>query len=155
GFHARQDTPLPPSMRPAMFANISTSVAGPRMENRRTFLVTLGAAALGVSSRRALGQLSIPMESGEAPNKLARVGMELYTVRSKMATDTAGTLAAIAKIGYREVEFAGYFNHPAADIRDMLKGNGLTAPSAHVSIEAIETSGAQTFADAKTIGHEF
>ena len=36
----------------------------------------------------------------------------------------------------------------------MLKANGLTAPSAHVGIEAIETSGTQTFADAKVIGHE-
>jgi len=81
--------------------------------------------------------------------------MELYTVRSKVAADMAGTLAALAKIGYKEVEFAGYYNHPAAEIRDILKANGLTAPSAHVGIEAIETHGGQTFADAKVIGHEF
>jgi len=37
----------------------------------------------------------------------------------------------------------------------MLKANGLTAPSAHVGIEAIETGGTQTFTDAKVIGHEF
>ena len=80
------------------------------------------------------------------PSKLARVGMELYTVRSKVAADMAGTLAALAKIGYKEVEFAGYYNHAATEIRDMLKANGLTAPSAHVGIEAIETSGTQTFA---------
>jgi sugar phosphate isomerase/epimerase len=124
------------------------------MENRRSFLAALGVAALGVSARRALGQLGVP-EVGESPNKLARVGMELYTVRSKMATDTAGTLEALAKIGYKEVEFAGYFNHPATEIRDMLKANGLTAPSVHVAIEAIETGAAQTFSDASTIGHGF
>ncbi len=137
-----------------MFADVSTSVANPDMENRRSFLAMLGVAALGAWARRALGQLTVPLV-GETPSKLARVGMELYTVRSKMATDTAGTLEAIAKIGYKEVEFAGYFNHPAAEIRDMLKANGLTAPSVHVAIEAIETNGAQTFGDAKTIGHEF
>jgi len=125
------------------------------MENRRTFLTTLGVAALGVSARRALVELSLSDAPRKSKTKLARVGMELYTVRSKVAADMAGTLAALAKIGYKEVEFAGYYNHPAAEIRDMLKANGLTAPSAHVGIEAIETSGAQTFADGKTIGHEF
>jgi sugar phosphate isomerase/epimerase len=131
------------------------------MENRRNFLAALGVAALGVSARRAFGEgiggglLAELSPFPPVPNKLARIGMELYTVRSKVAADMAGTLAALAKIGYKEVEFAGYFNHAATEIRDMLKANGLTAPSAHVGIEAIETSGAQTFADARVVGHEF
>jgi sugar phosphate isomerase/epimerase len=129
------------------------------MENRRNFLAALGVAALGVSARRVFGEgvarLADLSDTPAEPNKLARVGMELYTVRSKVSADMAGTLAGLAKIGYKEVEFAGYYNHAATEIRDMLKANGLTAPSAHVGIEAIETSGAQTFAAAKVIGHEF
>ncbi|HEV8445838.1 MAG TPA: sugar phosphate isomerase/epimerase [Gemmatimonadaceae bacterium] len=129
------------------------------MENRRSFLATLGVAALSVSARRALGEgierLADFPGAPATPKKLARVGMELYTVRSNVSADMAGTLAALAKIGYKEVEFAGYYNHAASEIRDILKANGLTAPSAHVGIEAIETGGAQTFADAKVIGHEF
>ena len=129
------------------------------MENRRSFLAALGVAALGVSARRALGegigQLAELPGSRAAPNKIARIGMELYTVRGKVAADMAGTLAGLAKIGYKEVEFAGYYNHTATEIRDMLTANGLTAPSANVGIDAIETSGPQTFADAKVIGHEF
>lgn len=124
------------------------------MEDRRTFLVTLGAAAFGVSARRAMDRFAISPRLPEW-NKIARIGMELYTVRSKMAADMAGTLEQLAKIGYKEVEFAGYFNHPAAEVRDMLRANGLTAPSVHVGIEGIETDSAKTFADAKTIGHEF
>jgi sugar phosphate isomerase/epimerase len=125
------------------------------MDNRRTFLATLGAAALGVSARRAFGAAARPIDATTEANKIARVGMELYTVRTNMAADMAGTLAALAKIGYKEVEFAGYFNHPAAEIRDLLKANGLTAPAAHIGIEVIETKAAQTFDDAKTIGHEW
>lgn len=124
------------------------------MEDRRTFLATLGAAALGISARRALDRVAVPRDSTES-NKIARIGMELYTVRTRMATDVAGTLEQLAKMGYKEVEFAGYFNHPAADVRDMLRTNGLTAPSVHVGIEAIETDSAKTFGDAKTIGHQF
>src|SRR5690242_16617177 len=124
------------------------------MEDRRTFLATLGAAALGVSARRAIDRLAIPLDSTES-NKIARVGIQLYTVRTKMPSDMAGTLAQLAKIGYKEVEFAGYFNHPASEVREMLRANGLTAPSAHVGMEEIEKDSAKTFADAKTIGHEF
>ncbi len=115
----------------------------------------LGVAALGVAARRAVGQMPSSAEPDKEAAKLPRIGMELYTVRSKVATDMAGTLAALAKIGYKEVEFAGYFNHSAAEIRDLLKADGLTAPSVHVGIEAIETSAAQTFSDASTIGHGF
>ena len=135
-----------------MFAGDSAPAMN--MEDRRTFLVTLGAAAFGVSARRAMGRFAISTELPES-SQIARIGMELYTVRSKMATDMAGTLEQLAKIGYKEVEFAGYFNHPAAEVRDMLRANGLTAPSVHVGIEGIETDSAKTFADAKTIGHEF
>ena len=102
------------------------------MENRRSFLATLGVAALGLSARRALAmggaeQLAEIPDVPAMPNKLARIGMELYTVRGKVAADMAGTLGALAKIGYKEVEFAGYYNHAATEIRDMLKANGLTA----------------------------
>ena len=135
-----------------MFAGDSAFATN--MEDRRTFLVTLGAAAFGVSARRAMGRFAISSELPES-STIARIGMELYTVRSKMAADVAGTLEQLAKIGYKEVEFAGYFNHPAAEVRDMLRTNGLTAPSVHVGIEGIETDSLKTFADAKTIGHEF
>ena len=124
------------------------------MEDRRTFLTTLGAAALGISGRRAMDRLAIHPELAES-NKIARLGIQLYTVRTMMPTDMAGTLAQLAKIGYKEVEFAGYFNHPAPEVREMLRANGLTAPSVHVGMEEIEKDSAKTFADAKTIGHEF
>jgi sugar phosphate isomerase/epimerase len=89
------------------------------------------------------------------PRKLSRIGLQLYTVRAEMARDVPGTLARVAATGYTEVEFAGYFKHPAEEVRDMLRANGLTAPSVHVGIEGIETDSAKTFADASTIGHEF
>ena len=68
---------------------------------------------------------------------LDRIGVQLYTVRSLMAEDVAGTLAAVAAIGYREVEFAGYFDHPPDEIRAMLDANGLTAPATHVGLDLV------------------
>jgi sugar phosphate isomerase/epimerase len=88
-------------------------------------------------------------------NKLSRIGIQLYTLRRQAATDLGGVLSRLAAIGYKEVEFAGYYNKPVTEIRDMLRANGLTAPSAHIAIDLIERDPAKTFADAHTVGHEW
>jgi sugar phosphate isomerase/epimerase len=119
-------------------------------QDRRTFLSTLGAAAVAARGPRLLGGLLAPRAA-----KLQRIGMELYTVRSLTAKDLAGTLAQLAKIGYKEVEFAGYQNHSATEVRAMLDQNGLTAPSAHIDLAKIESEADQTFADAKVVGHHW
>jgi sugar phosphate isomerase/epimerase len=121
------------------------------VQDRRTFLASLGAAALGASaSRNALA------ESIFAPRtKLSRIGIQLYTVRKAAAADLGGVLAQLATDGFKEVEFAGFHKHPATEVRDMLKQNGLVAPSAHIAIDQIETNPAQTFDDAHTVGLEW
>jgi sugar phosphate isomerase/epimerase len=120
------------------------------LRNRREFLATLGAAAAGwACSGRAV--LAAP----RAPTRIPRVGLELYTVRGLMAKDLPSTIGQAAKIGYKEVEFAGYFNHPASEIRDILRLNGLTSPATHLAITAVQNEAESTFADAHTIGHEW
>jgi sugar phosphate isomerase/epimerase len=119
-------------------------------QDRRTFLSTLGLAAVATRLPRLVGDGLVPRAA-----KLQRIGMELYTVRSLTAKDLAGTLAQLAKIGYKEVEFAGYQNHPAAEVRAMLDQDGLTAPSAHIDLGKIETDADATFADAKVVGHHW
>lgn len=122
------------------------------MQNRRTFLAALGAAAAGLAGgARALDALARP----RPPARLDRIGIQLYTVRRVAQQDLAGTLAQLAKIGYKEVEFAGFYNHSAADVRRMLDANGLTAPSTHVAIETIERTPDTLFQDARTVGHRW
>src|SRR5881398_1729193 len=98
------------------------------MMERRDFVRTLGAAALGqVLQPRA------PSPYPVAPlHKLDRIGLQLYTVRHAMEKDVEGTIARVAATGYREVEFAGYFGKTPAEIRAMLDRHGLTSPSAHI-----------------------
>ena len=38
-------------------------------------------------------------------------GLQLYSVRDVTDTDLEGTLKKVAEIGYRYVEFAGFFGH--------------------------------------------
>jgi sugar phosphate isomerase/epimerase len=120
-------------------------------QDRRTFLATLGGTALGLAwTRSAFASVALPIEK-----KLSRIGIQLYTLRSKAEKDLAGTLAEVAKIGYKEVELAGYYNHSAAEVRDLLKENGLSAPSSHIALEQSQKEPAKTFADAKTVGNQW
>ena len=122
-------------------------------QNRRQFLTTIGGATLGLA---AGGRVVTAMETAAATRaKISRVGIQLYTLRTAAAADLQGTLSRLAKIGYKEIEFAGYYNHPASEIRTILDANGLTAPSAHIAITQIETAPDKTFEDARTVGHEW
>jgi hypothetical protein len=49
--------------------------------------------------------LSATRRSSARADRIGSVGVQLYTVRHEMQCDFEGTLAKIAAIGYREVEF--------------------------------------------------
>ncbi len=121
------------------------------MHTRRNFLATLGVAALGIANRDALAATEIL-----APHrKIKRVGLQLYTVRDLMKADLPGTLAKVAAIGYKEVEFAGYFGRTPAQIRDLLRRDGLTSPSTHLPFESLDTTWQKQLDDAKAVGHHW
>lgn len=115
--------------------------------NRRTFLATLGAAALTLSARRPV---LLPSR-----RRLKRIGLQLYTVRDEMAKDVSKTLARVAQIGYREVEFAGYFKHTPHEIHELLEKYKLSAPSSHVGYPENWDAWKKTVADAKKVGHQY
>ena len=115
------------------------------MTTRRDFLA--GSAAL--MGTAAFGLHRVPVLPAE---KISRIGLELYTVRSEMAKDVAATLARVAQVGYKEVEFAGDFGVPPARLRELLDANGLTAPSSHVAIEQLEGNFDNIAAAARVMG---
>lgn len=127
------------------------------MMDRRGFLERAG-TMLGGASLAA--RLELPASLHPSPvtshESLTRVGLQLYTVRRAMQDSVERTLEQVARIGYREVEFAGYFGRSAKDIRALLDANGLTAPSAHsADLNAIRTRFAQVLEDAKVVGHRY
>ena len=94
----------------------------------------------------------------EAPatgRTLERIGVQLYTVRSLMEQDVAGTLEQVAAVGYDEVEFAGYFDHSPAEIRSLLDQFGLAAPAVHVGIDRLRSELGAVLEEAQTIGHRY
>lgn len=62
-------------------------------------------------------------------------GIQLYSVRDAMKEDMRGTLGKIADMGYRYVEFAGFFGHSAEEVKEMLEETGLKISGTHSSFE--------------------
>jgi sugar phosphate isomerase/epimerase len=83
------------------------------------------------------------------------IGIQLYTLRSLLERDFDGTLARVAEIGYREVEFAGYYNRTPAQVREVLRRVGLAAPSVHIPLPATDDDWMRALDAAKIIGHEW
>ena len=72
---------------------------------------------------------------GAVFQKTVPVGLELYSVRDELAKDLKGTVTAVAKMGYKVVEFySPYFDWtPAAakDVRTLLDNLGIACHSTH------------------------
>jgi sugar phosphate isomerase/epimerase len=65
------------------------------------------------------------------------IGLQLYSVRENCAEDMAATLKAVAEMGYEGVEFAGYYNYSAYELRKMLDDNGLICCGGHLGINTL------------------
>jgi sugar phosphate isomerase/epimerase len=115
--------------------------------NRRTFIETSLAAAVAAASR--------PVWTADAAHHIDRVGLQLYTVREFMKLDFEGTIAKVAQIGYREVEFAGYFGKSPQEARAVLDRNALVSPSEHISYDAVEKKWPGALEAAHVIGQQY
>jgi sugar phosphate isomerase/epimerase len=79
----------------------------------------------------AMGTLSFADRLALANPLGLPLGLQLYSVRQQMAEDLEGTLAAVSKAGYTEVEAAPLPKLSAQEIRAALDREGLRCVSAH------------------------
>lgn len=115
--------------------------------DRRDFVGSLGALALAPGLMRSW--------PGAGAADLDRIGLQLYTVRDLMGQSVERTLYDVARIGYREVEFAGYFGRPPRAIKQLLDRNDLTSPSAHVPIDSMRSGWFQTLNEASQMNQKW
>ena len=99
---------------------------------RRTFFSIGGAAAVAAAGTRAL------FSAQNYGGKKVPIALQLYTIGADLRRDMAGTLAAVSKLGYKGVEFAGFNNVDAKDIRKMLDDNGLQAIGCHTALNTLQ-----------------
>jgi len=97
----------------------------------RDFLKLTAASALAAGT----GALTNPLQA--AAQKKIPIGLQLYSVRNECEKDLPGTVAAVAKIGYRAVEFAGYYGRDAKTLRNLLDDHGLKCCGTHIGLETL------------------
>lgn len=98
--------------------------------NRRDFLKM----SAGLAAASSLTGCSLSAENKKNPIPVA---LQLYSVRQDCAGDFPGTMAAVAAIGYQGVEFAGYYNYSAEEVRQMLDDNGLQCAGSHIQLDTV------------------
>jgi len=113
--------------------------------NRRSFLETVTGA----------GMLASRLSWAADTRKIEKVGVQLYTVRDAKQNDFDGTLAKVAAIGYREVEFAGYFERSPKDVKAALDRAGLISPSAHFNNSYLGDKWPGVLESAHRIGQQY
>ncbi|MHC4872310.1 MAG: sugar phosphate isomerase/epimerase family protein [Planctomycetota bacterium] len=64
------------------------------------------------------------------------IGLQLWSVRDDCRKDFAGTLEEVKKIGYAGVEFAGYYDYSAGDLRKLIADLGLKCAGSHIGLPA-------------------
>jgi sugar phosphate isomerase/epimerase len=92
--------------------------------SRRTFLM-IGAGGVTTALAAQNGRRRVP------------IALQLYTIGADVRRDMAGSFAQIAKLGYKGVEFAGFNNVPAKEIRRMLDDNGLQCCGCHTALNTL------------------
>src|SRR5690349_7122063 len=106
---------------------------------RREFLrdaAAFGAGAWVVSACGSAAKAGAMQSANAVVTRpsLDNAGIQLFTVRDRLGPRFEETLAALAAIGYREVEPFTYNDWTPEQIRGMLDRTGIRAPSTHVEL---------------------
>ena len=121
--------------------------------SRRTFLKS-GAATAALAAAGSFPAAQTLFAAEDYGGRKIPIGLQLYTIGGdmrKMGNEAA--LAAVAKAGFKGVEFAGYLGLEAKALRKLLDDNGLKACGSHIRLEAMQGDGLEkTIEFNKTIG---
>ncbi|HEX5324638.1 MAG TPA: sugar phosphate isomerase/epimerase [Capsulimonadaceae bacterium] len=84
------------------------------------------------------------------------IGLQLYSIREDCAKDLPGCLKAVAGMGYAGVEFAGYYNYSAKDLRRLLDENNLICCGTHTGLNTLQGDElARTIEFNQTLGNPY
>ena len=111
-------------------------------------------------------RVDVWLNNGTGPLKPSRVGkkgqafkgslgMELWSYRKQLAEDLPSTLAAVHKLGLREVETASFYGRSAAEFRKELDKAGLNCSSYITGYDRFGKELRAVIADAKALGAHY
>jgi len=127
------------------------SIRKSQSSSRREFFK---AAAVGAGAGLVrLDGSGAPKPQAPAPKKKIPVGVQLYSVREQAAKDLPGVLEAIGRMGYKGVEFAGYYGWETKprELRKILDANGLQCCGTHTGLETVSGDALKATAELHSI----
>ena len=103
--------------------------------NKRSFLKT--------SITSAMGFCALPLINGCETRIRPNIGLQLYTLRDSMFLNPRETLEYVAKVGYKELETAGYsegkmYGLDFSDFFTMVTDLDLSIVSSHISFKDLK-----------------
>jgi sugar phosphate isomerase/epimerase len=127
-----------------------STIAYENIWSRRTVLKTAGLTALACVLPE---ELRVALAARRVP-----IAVQLYSVRNECAKDFDGALEQVAKLGFKAVEFAGYYHYAgkAKELRKKLDQLKLKAAGTHIDTGSIRESAIEnTIEFHRTIGCKF
>lgn len=91
---------------------------------------------IGLAASFLAGSRALAAETFMARHRIA-FGIQLYTLGPEVAADLEGAFGALAAIGYRQVELAGFLGREPSSVRRSLDRAGLACPAVHVQGRAL------------------
>ena len=112
---------------------------------------------------------------------IERIGIQFFSLPKMLEKDFPGTLKMLSKMGYKEVELygpytfstdvakkswdavtpslgfkgSGFFGRTAAEVKSLMKQNGLTVPSMHTDLDTLQNRMDKLGEAAHVLGSEF
>ena len=83
---------------------------------------------------------------------MINIGLQLYTIRDECEKDFMSAIKKVAAIGYKGLEFAGYYGISAQVLRKVMDDLQLKAVNTHVSLRRMESDFDEEVEYAKILG---
>jgi sugar phosphate isomerase/epimerase len=140
------------------------------MKNRRTFIKQAGLMSVGalVAPGLACQQGTKKTAEKAAEQAVKNIGIQIYTLRDKIAESLEKTMEGVAEIGYKWIEAYGYENgkilgKSPLEFKTLVNDLGMTMPAIHSVTEVSSGEGKsaildamkKTAEDAKTAGAKY
>lgn len=86
---------------------------------------------------------------------MAKIGLQLYSIKEISSKDFFGAIKLTAESGYDGIEFAGFFDTPASELKKVMDDNGIEACGSHTGINLLEDELEKTAEYSLMIGNEY
>jgi sugar phosphate isomerase/epimerase len=122
------------------------------MMKRRDF-VRLGTSALAALPLLKVDGLLANHQTSQKPYK--QLGVQLYSIRDRLEKDFLLPFNIISLLGYKDLEFAGYFEHKPKDIKCYMDDLGLESNSTHVRLPQLRNDFDSVLETAHIMGQKY